>query len=87
MYDLIQNIAFTMILIEQSNQSSHKKSLSFKVPTIWNLKPGQNAKCVLLDLLNLILNQTKGLMVNFPEIISLFELQIVPTLDTMMQNK
>jgi hypothetical protein len=26
-------------------------------------------------------------MVNFPEIISLFELYIVPTLDNMMQNK
>ena len=76
-----------MILLEQSNLTQSKKSFASKSPSIWNLKPGPNAKCVLLDLLNLILNQTKGKLTLYPEIISIFELQIVPTLETLLSNK
>lgn len=55
-------------------QPAQKKS------TVWNLKPSQNAKCVMLDLINLVIQQTKGFLCHFKGILSVFELQIVPTL-------
>lgn len=53
MHDLLQKIAFTLMLFEQSTNPL-KKPVGQK-PTVWNLKPSQNAKCVMLDLTNLVL--------------------------------
>lgn len=41
---------------------------------VWNLKPSFNAKCVMLDLTDLILHQTKGYLINFKGILSIFDL-------------
>jgi hypothetical protein len=40
-----------------------------------------------LDLTNLVITQTKGFLGQFPPIVSIFELQIVPTLQVMLQTK
>jgi len=53
---------------------------------VWNFRPTQSTKCALLDILCLILNQTKSLFIYFPKISKIFEKQIVPTLNQMLKN-
>lgn len=53
----------------------------------WNFKPSQFAKCVVLDMLNLCLTMTHETLRFFPEVASIFELQIVPTLEQLMLAK
>jgi len=53
---------------------------------VWNFRPTQSTKCALLDIVCLVLNQTKSLFIYFPRISKIFEKQIVPTLNQMVKN-
>ena len=53
---------------------------------VWNFRPTQSTKCALLDIVCLVLNQTKSLFIYFPRISKIFEKQIVPTLNQMVKE-
>ena len=53
---------------------------------VWNFRPTQSTKCALLDIVCLVLNQTRSLFVYFPKIGKIFENQIMPTLNQMVKD-
>ena len=64
-----------------------QKNLKKSQPMALNFKQSQFSKCVVLDMLNQSLTMTSESLRFFPDIASIFELQIVPTLEQLMLSK
>ena len=54
---------------------------------MWNFKSSQFSKCVVLDLINLCLTVTNEVFRFMPDILGIFELQIVPTIEPLLHSK
>ena len=87
--EIVQNLAFTVLMFEQRlsgtskrvspGHSSSEQSLNFK--------SSPYSRCVVLDLINLCLTMTNEVFRFFPEINSIFELQIAPTIEPLLHQK
>ena len=62
-----------------AQQAASTEALSFKSSAY--------SRCVVLDLINLCLTMTNELFRFFPEILSILELQIAPTIEPLLQQK
>ena len=81
-HELVQNLAFTVLLFEQ--RAGKKSSPNQSSAQAWNFKPSIFSKSVVLDLLNLCLTTTNEVFRFVPDILSIFELQIAPTLEPLL---
>ena len=75
-------MAFTVLLFEQ--RAGKKSSPNQSSAQAWNFKPSIFSKSVVLDLLNLCLTTTNEVFRFVPDILSIFELQIAPTLEPLL---
>ena len=78
--DLLLNLATALFIQEQGNSNLKTVMGTISSQHIWNFKPCLLSTCCVLDILDLVMSQTKSVLIGFPRITGIFEKQIVPTL-------
>ena len=89
MREIVQNLAFTVLMFEQRSAGTSKRSSAsqYSSEQTLNFKSSAYSCCVVLDLINLCLTMTNEVFRFFPEINSIFELQIAPTIEPLLHQK
>ena len=87
--EIVQNLAFTVLMFEQRPGSTKRAAPAQAAASeqALNFKSSAYSRCVVLDLINLCLTMTNELFRFFPEVLSILELQIAPTIEPLLQQK
>lgn len=90
MKELIQNLTFSVLMFDSkqgSKKASAHNSAAASSEGALNFKPSTYSNSIVLDLINLCLTMTNETFRFFPEIVSIFELQMAPTIEPLLEHK